>query len=86
MVCPIGQDLIVSLSSKTETYSKPLSFTSRTLTFSQITNRPYFYIAVKKKSEKIVASFLERKYRSQIAEAKVMGKMDLDKIEHMTGK
>ena len=40
---------------------------------------------MKKKSEKIVASFLERKYRQQLSEVKIIGRMDLDKIEHMTG-
>ena len=32
-----------------------------------------------------MASFLERKYRQQLSEVKIVGLMDLDKIEHMTG-
>ena len=46
---------------------------------------PYFYIAVKKNTEKIVASYLERKYRSQLADVQIIGRMDLDKIEHIVG-
>lgn len=46
---------------------------------------PYFYIAVKKNTEKIVASYLERKYRSQLSDVQIIGRMDLDKIEHIVG-
>ena len=46
---------------------------------------PYFYIAVKKDTEKIVAAYLERKYRSQLADVQIMGRLDLDKIEHIVG-
>ena len=47
--------------------------------------RPYFYIAVKKGTEKIVASYMERKYRQQLADVQIVGRLDVDKIEHITG-
>ena len=47
--------------------------------------RPYFYIAVKKGTEKIVASYMERKYRQQLSDVQIVGRLDVDKIEHITG-
>lgn len=46
---------------------------------------PYFYIATRKNREKLVAAFLEKKYRQQLSEVLITEKLDLDKIEHIVG-
>ena len=53
--------------------------------FISLTLSPYFYIATKKNREKLVAGFLERKYRQQLSEVIIIEKLDLDKIEHIVG-
>lgn len=47
---------------------------------------PYFYISCERNLEKEIAFFLEKKFDKKIVSAEVIEKIDIEQINHLSGK
>jgi len=48
--------------------------------------QPYFYVACERNLEKEIAFFLEKKFGTKLASASIVEKIDLEQINHLSGR